>query len=106
MTLQQAIEKAYSLQHLVGTKLREGGLMVEAVIPAPINESLSTTFIFAVMDAIVEGRTPVPYYSIATTLRAIDFEVVILYEGTLHKNWIQRSGDILYERFDESSQLA
>lgn len=98
MTLTEAIEKAKKNRNLVGTTPKE--LKIEAVIPAPKNRDLFNAFVNEFkFQELQLGIDNVDFRSIAKVMLTdpLEYDVFVLYEGTLHENSIQMSGNILWE---------
>ena len=92
MALIEATQKAIELQPLVGTVLSHSGLMVKAVIPAPVDARLFTRFVLAVKDEVPNESTTRLYADVADIIDASNFEVAVIYEGRYPKTKF----DLLY----------
>lgn len=101
MDIKAAIKKAYSLQSLVGTTQKD--LCVEAIIPAPSAGSLAfNEFIDEFKIRAIQNRfEEINFEDIAECSNAgSDFDVYVLYEGSLHESVLNMSGNTFYEKVD------
>lgn len=100
MTLSEAIAKAKENQNLIGTSHKD--LKIEALIPAPKKRELFNAFVNEFkFHELQLGIANVDFRAIAkaTGTEALDYDVFVLYEGTLHENSIQMNGNIVWESF-------
>lgn len=90
MTLQEALDKIETLQHLIGKQLRGyGDIPVELLMPAPTNEKLTGKFVFMAKQGELD------YDEIAALLGVSDFDILVLHEGSINTEDGYESGDII-----------